>query len=463
MTTLDRIIHDAWQGGTLEALKDFIRIPAKSSAFDSAWKENGHLMAALEQARRWGLEHFPGATFEILESPEFPPALFVDIKATGTNERPVFYYGHLDKQPETVHEGWEPWNPVVRDGRLYGRGAVDDGYSFYTALTAAAALDEAGLPRPRVTGLFETNEESGSEGLEHYIDEVARRVKDPAYVAILDLGAMNLKRLWLTRSLRGALCLTVKVQVLDTAVHSGFGSGLAPDSFRIMRSLLSRIEDESTGRILLPELHAELPESVEEQMKLLIEDGYDPRFGINWHGGTRPCHEDPLETLKASCWDPTLTVVGAEGLPAIENAGVLIRPSTSLRLSIRIPPVVDGEKAIKAVVAALTTDVPYGASVTVSQVSASSGFLAEDLEGPVGEAVGRISRDVFEAAPGYIFCGASIGTLPLFGRAFPGAPFINTGALAPDTNAHAPFEYLPLGYAEKLTRFLAELMHSMEE
>ena len=142
--TIQEYIRQAWRGETLDALKAFIRIPAKSSAFDADWERSGFLLRAIEEAARWGRERFPAGTFDVLSRPGVTPALFIDLPATGGHSgRPVFFYGHFDKQPET--EGWSeglgPWTPVVRDGRLYGRGASDDGYSFYSALTAVKALE----------------------------------------------------------------------------------------------------------------------------------------------------------------------------------------------------------------------------------------------------------------------------------------------------------------------------------
>ena len=119
----------------LPAIMQFIRIPSKSRFCDPDWERNGQLVRALREGAQWGEKLFPEGVFEILTLPGKTPALFFDIPAENHDGRPAFFYGHFDKQPEA--EGWSeglaPFTPVVRDGKLYGRGGADDGYSFYTS------------------------------------------------------------------------------------------------------------------------------------------------------------------------------------------------------------------------------------------------------------------------------------------------------------------------------------------
>ena len=290
-------IHRAWMGDTLEGLKDFIRIPAKSRAFNPNWESDGILKRTLEDSAEWGRRLLPCAEFEIIEKPGIPPALFIRIPTAGGHKgKPAFFYGHLDKQPET--EGWSeglgPWTPVVRDGRLYGRGGVDDGYNYYLTLTAVKALEEAGAAHPEIFCLFETDEESGSRDLARYIQELAPRIGDPAFIAIADLGCNDMKRVWLTQSLRGTVSLTVDVRVLNTPSHSGLASGVVPSSFRIMRALLDRIEDAATGELLLPELNCEVPPDILECLRSLAQEG-DVRECFDWAGDTHAQAETAFE------------------------------------------------------------------------------------------------------------------------------------------------------------------------
>lgn len=462
---LEKTIRKHWQADTLNALEDFIRIPAKSRNFDPLWEENRYLLKALTQAAQWGRERFPDGTFEIIELPNVPPTLFVDIPATQNHSgQPAFFYGHFDKQPET--DGWSddlgPWEPVVKDGKLYGRGGVDDGYSFYAAMTAALSLDEQGIKRPRITGIFETDEESGSSQLELYLSKLAPRIGQPAFMGIIDLGAQDDKRIWLTESLRGTVVLTVTVRVLEVSAHSGIASGIVPSSMRIMRTLLDRLEDSKTGEVLLKEFHTQIPERYQDALKELAELS-DLRTAFAWKDQTASTASSSLDALINNTWKPTLSILGADGLPPTENAGALIRNSTALKLSFRIPPGADSRAALQATIRELTENVPYNATVEISNADANDGFVVPPMTPWLAKALDQVSETVFENKPGCIFCGASIGTLPMFARAFPKSAFINTGAMLPGSNAHAPDEWLPLEYATKLTYSLALLMASVPE
>ena len=345
----------------------------------------------------------------------------------------------------------------MRDGRLYGRGGVDDGYNYYLTLTAVKALEEAGAAHPEIFCLFETDEESGSRDLARYIQELAPRIGDPAFIAIADLGCNDMKRVWLTQSLRGTVSLTVDVRVLNTPSHSGLASGVVPSSFRIMRALLDRIEDAATGELLLPELNCEVPPDILECLRSLAQEG-DVRECFDWAGDTHAQAETAFEALLTNTWKPSMCVVGADGLPPCDNAGNVLRSNTSLRLSFRTPPLVDAKAALEAVIRTLTENVPCGAQVTVSRAEAASGFVSPLPSGWLRETLEDAGASIFGNSTGYLFCGASIGTLPAFKAAFPTSPFVNTGALGPTCNAHAPNEWLDLAYAEKLTCVFAELI-----
>ena len=453
-------IHSAWQGDTLEALSNFIKIPAKSKDFDQEWETHGFLKQALEEAMSWGKKHFPQATFEIHSLPGIPPVLYFDIPSTdGHTGKPVFFYGHLDKQPETSpwSEELGPWNPVVRNNRLYGRGAVDDGYAFYTTITAIKALEETNQAHPRICGLFETDEESGSTDLATYLKMVDKRIGEPAFICILDLFASNLSRIWLTQSLRGIVNLVATVSVLTTPAHSGVASGIVPSSFRIMRELLDRIEDAKTGKILVSSMYNEIPDYI-KRIAHEITETYDPRAGFKYHQNTQSAQASAYDALMASTWLPTLSVLGAAGLPPTSKASGLVRNSTSLKLSFRIPPGVDGKKALQDTIKLLTHNVPYNATVEISNTAVSNGFCAPQLPSWLEKAGIESSEDLFGSKPGNMLCGGSIGTLTAFQESFPTTPFINTGALDPESNAHAPDESLDLLYAEALTVWTANLV-----
>lgn len=453
-------IQNLWKNEALTGLQDFIRLPALSRAFDPEWESKGILKQALVLAKDWGKAQLPHATFEILESPTIPPALKIRIPAfQNHNGKPAFLYGHLDKQPEAGEwaEGLGPWLPVIKDNLLYGRGSVDDGYNFFLCLTAIKALEDHGVPHPEIFALFETDEESGSRDLASYVNAMTPEVGSPAFIAIADLDALDQSRIWLTQSLRGSIALTVRVSVLNSPAHSGMASGIVPSSFRIMRSLLDRIEKAETGELLLPELNTDIPEDILNCIEKLAATA-DVRKKFNWAGETTAAGNSAFEALLQNTWKPSLCITGADGLPSCSQAGNVLRTSTTLKLSLRTPPTVDAPKALEALKQALTHDVPYNATVEILDTEAASGFVSPLPTGWLLESLNQSSQSHFDHEPGYVFCGASIGTLPMFSKAFPDAPFVNTGALGPSSNAHAPNECLDLPYTVKLTCIFADLI-----
>lgn len=467
MTSVHQYIADAWKGDTLEALKDFIRIPAKSRAFDSDWEKNGFLMKALEGAAAWGRKHFPNGVFEIEHAPGVTPALFVDIPAThGHTGRSAFFYGHFDKQPETV--GWDenkgPWTPIVENGRLYGRGTSDDGYSFYAALTAVKALEKADIAHPRIVGIFETDEESGSRDLPYYLQTLAPRIGSPAFLGILDLSLCDYSRIWLTQSLRGVVSFKLTVQVLSSPVHSGICSGLVPSSFAVMRELLDRLEDAKTGRVKLESFWSTMPQRHEKALaceaKLLGDKTW---ASFPYAGSAQPRTTEPLEAIRRTAWMPSLSILGADGLPSCSQASALLRPSTSLLLSFRIPPYVDAQAALAEAEAVLLANPPSNAVITLTDKRAESGFDSPELAPWLQKAVDGASTALFGASSERIFEGATIGTMGAFRKNFPNSPFLNTGVLGTEEHAHAPNESLHLAYVEKLTEALAGIVAAVPQ
>lgn len=445
---------------TLPALMQFIRIPSKSRFCDPDWERNGQLMRALREGAQWGEKIFPEGIFEILSLPGKTPALFFDIPAKGRGGHPAFFYGHFDKQPEATgwSEGLSPFEPVVRDRKLYGRGGADDGYSFYTALSAVRLLRDRTGRSPRITGLIETDEESGSRDLPDYLKAVAPRIGSPAVLCILDLGVRTWERLWTTRSLRGIAQVTVKISVLRHGVHSGSASGTVPSSFRILRCLFDRIEDAETGEILLPECHGVIPEDVRRELESETQSVDFP-----WVGHTRPMTETPAQQLLASTWKPALSVVAQEGLPPLSAGSAQLRPYTTLSLSMRLAPTADAPKALDAMICALSTDVPYGAEVEISRASYSPGFYAGKTPEWLERVWSAASERLFGHKPGVFFEGGTIGILEHFRKAFPDSAFLMTGMLGPNSNAHGPDESLDLDYWEKLTRALSDVLAALPE
>lgn len=462
-------VERSWSDEVLPSLEGLVTIPALSPAFDAQWDEHGQLRAAVNHVRSWiGTRGLPGAVSEVVKLPGRSPLLLVDVPATagaadGAHEDrgTVLLYGHLDKQPPVGGwaDGLGPWTPVFRDGKLFGRGVVDDGYSAYAATTALEAVLAAGGEHARTVLLLETGEESGSPDLPAYMEHLAGRLGDVTFVVCLDGGGGDYQRMWLIESLRGLVKLTVTVNVLASAQHSGLASGIVPSSFRILRQLLDRVEDAATGEIRLPEFNAPIPaESRAAAETLVALDPGGPKRMFPLLPGVSPVADDDVELILNNTWRPTLSVTGAAGLPEPAQAGNVLRTGTSLTLSLRTPPLADAKAAGQALVNALTTDVPYGATVEISDFAAENGWHAPAFVPWLSAAMDSASDRVFGREYGRLGIGGSIPFMEMLGRRYPGAQIVVTGALGADSNAHVPDEWLDVGFAQRITEAVAHLL-----
>jgi len=453
-----------WENEILPSLSGLVRIPALSQAFDPDWAAHGHLVAAVEHVKGWiAAQDVPGAHLDVVQVDGRSPVLLVDVPATPDAEDrgTVLLYGHLDKQPPVGgwSEGLGPWQPVVRGDRLFGRGSVDDGYAGYAATTALTVLRAAGGRHARAVILLETAEESGSPDLPMYLEHLAERLGRVSFVICLDSGGNDYERLWLTQSLRGLAQLEVTVRVLDSAQHSGLASGVVPSSFRVLRRLLDRIEDASTGEIMLAELTATIPENRLGEARATVE--VSPRAMRTTFPvveGLRLTSDDEMELVLNNSWRPTLSVTGAAGLPEPAQAGNVLRDSTTLSLSFRLPPTVDSAVAVEAVQKALTTDVPYSAKVQLSGLEHAGGWNAPDAAPWLSAALETVSAEVFDAPWRSIGLGAAIPFMGQLAERYPYAQFLVTGALGPDSNPHVPDEWLHLGQARRITEAVAHVL-----
>ena len=472
-TALTAFATQAWDERIVPALKDYIAVPAKSPMFDADWAGRGLIERVVQDAARWvESRRVPGLALEIVRLPGRTPVLVFDVPATRADATgTVLLYGHLDKQPE--FSGWRrdlgPWTPKLDGDLLYGRGGADDGYAVYAAISAIEALDAQGIGRPRCVGLIETGEESGSPDLPAYLDALRARLGDVALVVCLDSGAGNYDQLWLTTSLRGMVSGVLKVEVLTEGVHSGDASGLVPSSFRILRQLLDRLEDSRTGTLLPGSFHCEVPAARVEQAKAAAAVlGAEVYRRFPWAcgadgGSVLPTTTDPAEALLNRTWRPTLSVTGADGLPALGDAGNVLRPYTAFKLSLRLPPLVDGHAAATTLKTLLEDNAPYNAKVTFEPDGragawGATGWNAPELAPWLESALDAASRAHWGAPLGYIGQGGTIPLMNMLQRGFPRAQMMVCGVLGPKSNAHGPNEFLHVPYAKKLTAAVAQVV-----
>jgi acetylornithine deacetylase/succinyl-diaminopimelate desuccinylase-like protein len=455
VSALKSFVDDLWGREIASELAAYIAIPAKSPHFDPDWQANGHIDAAVEHMCRWArakLAARPGATLEVVRLEGRTPVIFIE--APGEVDDTVLLYGHLDKQPEMTgwSEGLGPWEPVLRGDKLYGRGGADDGYAIYASVTALLALQRQGVRRARCVVLIEACEESGSYDLPFYVEHLADRIGSPSLVVCLDSGCGNYDQLWLTTSLRGLASGLLTVEVLEEGVHSGDASGIVPDSFRLARALVSRLEDDRTGEIRLPELNAAIPKERVEQAQVAARAlGEEVWRKFPFAGDTRPVVADGAELVLNRTWRPQLAVVGADGLPPPASAGNVLRPRTVLKLSLRLPPTVDGETATRAVERALTQDPPQGAQVSFAAEQSGGGWNAPPLAPWLAAAIEKASQATFGREAALMGEGGSIPFIGMLGARYPQAQFLITGVLGPHSNAHGPNEFLHLPTGRNVT------------
>ncbi|MEM9803201.1 MAG: M20/M25/M40 family metallo-hydrolase [Planctomycetota bacterium] len=465
-TTLDpsalrEHVAAAWRDSILPSLHDFIKIPAKSPAFDADWAEHGYLDTAVELAAAWCRDRaLAGATVEIVRLDGLTPTLLVEIPAFGGAEsaEPILMYGHLDKQPES--EGWDankgPWQPVVENGKLYGRGAADDGYAVFGSLAALEALQAQGVAHPRCVCLIETSEESGSPHLAAYVEHLKARIGTPGLVVCLDSGAGDYERMWLCTSLRGNATGDLRVSTLTEGFHSGDASGVVASSFRVARQLIDRVEDASTGEIVLDALRADVPPDRLEQANAaadVLGDGVHTKYPFQ--PGAQPMGENVVDRILGRTWRATLSVTGADGFPPLAAAGNVLRPETAFKLSFRLAPTTDPDEAVAAITEALTNDPPLGAKVVFENADGATGWNAPPFAPWLDEAIQDASQTFFGKDAVSLGEGGTIPLMGLLGESFPEAQFVITGVLGPGSNAHGPNEFLHLEMAERLTACVA--------
>ncbi|MBK1684409.1 M20/M25/M40 family metallo-hydrolase [Rhodoferax fermentans] len=480
---LDQVSR-AWDQDIVKQLSDYIAIPAKSPMFDPDWAQHGFIDTVVRNAFEWvQAQKVPGLQIEIVRLPGRTPVLFFELAAsqgatqsqapnpdnTRASGQTVMFYGHLDKQPEFT--GWRadlgPWTPKYLEGKLYGRGGADDGYAIYAAVAAIQALQSQQVAHPRIVGLVETCEESGSRDLLPYIDALKPRLGEVGLVICLDSGAGNYDQLWLTNSLRGMASGVLKVEVLTEGVHSGDASGLVPSSFRILRHVLDRLEDSATGRLLPAQFHCEVPADrlvqAQATANILGDEIYKrfPWAHADCGGASQsmlPTTTDPLQALLNRTWLPTLSVTGVEGMPDLQNAGNVLRPYTAFKLSLRLPPLVDAASAVADLKTLLEDNAPYRAKVTFDHAAGATGWNAPSTAPWFEQALNAASQSCFGAPCGYIGQGGTIPLMNMLSMGFPKAQMMVCGVLGPKSNAHGPNEFLHVPYAKKLTAAVAQVI-----
>lgn len=453
-------VDQIWDDSIIPTLMEYIRIPNKSPHFDPDWEKNGYMMQAMQLIADWCKKMGPeDLHLEVMQLNNRTPVLFMELP--GESEDTVLLYGHMDKQPEMA--GWDPelhpWKPVRQGDKLYGRGGADDGYAAFASLAALLSLRAQKLPHARCVILIEACEESGSYDLPYYIEALQDRIGQPSLIICLDSGCGNYEQLWATTSLRGLISGILHIEILSQGVHSGMASGIVPSCFQILRQLLNRVEKDNTGEIMLQDLHVAIPELRVQQAKeaaaILTDEVYKT---LPFVSGAKPLSTQPLELLLNHTWKPALSIIGANGLPEIANAGNVTLPKLSFKLSMRLPPTCNAEKAAKILKTTLESNPPFHAKIRYESSDIGSGWNAPQESPWLREAANQASKTYFGQGAAYLGEGGSIPFMGMLGEKFPQAQFFITGVLGPESNAHGPNEFLHLPTGKKLTCCIAEIL-----
>ncbi|HVR88414.1 MAG TPA: dipeptidase [Candidatus Limnocylindria bacterium] len=411
-------------------LERLARIPSMSAA--------GYEAAPVRATAQLTAELFrtAGAEARVLEKDGAHPAVVG--RAAGPNGAPtVLLYAHHDVQPPGPLDRWtsDPFDPIERDGRLFGRGVADDKAGIAAHLAALLAFD--GKPPCNVALFIEGEEESGSANLMDFIAAEKDLLRCDA-VIIADAANWRLGQPAITTRLRGNVICTVEVRVSDHAVHSGQYGGPVPDALMALSRLIATLHD-AAGSVAVDGLtrgDTDALDLSDDELRRYV--GVRPSVRLIGTG-----------SLTSRLWtQPSISVIGLDATP-VGEASNTIWPVASARLSMRIPPGQDGKAAQEALARHLETHAPWGAEVTVTR-----GSIGEAFTSPTGGKAYAALREALGAAWGHasidVGMGGSIPFLFDFARTFPGAELLVTGVEDPESNAHSENESLHLGEFENV-------------
>ena len=332
---------------------------------------------------------------------------------------------------------------------------MDDGYGGYAGVLSVLALQDQGISHPTCRFLIETGEESGSPDLEFYLDEMKSDLGIPDLVIVLDVGGMDYDRLWITQSLRGIVAGTLSVKVSSVGVHSGHGSGVMPSSFRLARQLLSRIEDQDTGEILPEWLHLEITDKMKKECAQIAEMAGDSLDDFPLLDGVQKQVDDPQDIVMTMNLRPSLSIIGADGIPSIQDAGNVLRTNTDLKVSIRTPPGISAHEVAEKVQELLESDPPNGAHVEARMTEVADGFLSPELPDKISSSLESACQEFYGNSSRSLFIGGTIPVMAMLQSRYPDSKFLITGAGGPGGNAHGPDEKLHLPTAKKVTKCMS--------
>jgi len=419
---------------TLEPLLEFLSIPSVST--DPGHRDDVR-RAALWLKDRLEALGFVAALHETPLHPILYAERLVDEKAPT-----VLVYGHYDVQPPDPLELWEtpPFSPVVREGRVYARGASDDKGQLWAHVAALEGL----AARVNVKFLVEGEEEIGSPHFLPFVRENRERLR--ADVVLISDGAMFAPETpTLTYGLRGLCYLEVRLQGARRDLHSGAFGGVAPNPIQALGWLLARLKDERTGKVLIPGFYERVRPVAEEEKRLwpaLDEEALKRELGVDCLPGEEGY--TPLERLWAR---PTLDPNGIYGGYQGEGSKTVIPAEAGMKLSMRLVPDQDPEEVADLAEAYLREILPPGYRLEVRRLHGGRPVLTDPFSPPM-RLMARALAEVWGRPPVYAREGGTIPVVAELQEALQ-APIVLLGLGLSDDNLHAPNEKFDLLNLEK--------------
>jgi cysteinylglycine-S-conjugate dipeptidase len=406
-------------------LERLIRIPSVAFPGFDPEPVRGSATATAEILQATGLRDV-----RLLELDGVPPAVLGE--APGPDRGPtILLYAHHDVQPAGDESDWEtpPFEPVERNGRLFGRGSCDDKAGI--ALHQAALLAHDGSPPVRVKVFIEGEEEVGSPNLDRFLEKFGSDLQADVIV-LADATNWRIGVPGLTTQLRGLVDCEVQVRTLDHAVHSGMYGGVFPDALTSLCRLLATLHDER-GNVAVPHLVTASADPLD-----LTEE--DLRREMGTVEGLHPIGEG---ALTERLWTrPSVSVLGIDA-PRVPEAANILVPVARAKVSLRLAPGQDPDRAMTALVEHLQSHAPWGAEVSV-EAGASAWPYATAAEGPVYDAARAAFREAWGTDAVDIGAGGTIPFVKAFADAYPEAQILLWGVEDPDGRAHGANESLLL-------------------
>ena len=366
---------------------------------------------------------------------EFGQPAVLATRAARNGKPTILLYAHHDVQPPGDDELWEtpPFEPTVRDGRLYGRGAADDKAGIMAHVASIRAVKEVlGDDLDLGIAMFiEGEEEYGSRSFAQFLSDNREALRADAIV-VADSGNWDSVTPGLTVSLRGNARFTIRVRTLDHASHSGMFGGAVPDAMMTTVKLLSTLWNDDGSVAVEGLLERDAPTPDYDEATLRDEAGLLP--------GTTPVGNG---TILSRIWNkPAITLIGIDAT-SVASASNTLLPEVTVVISARVAPGQTGEEAYEALQDHLRAHAPFGAELTFSDADLGDGFLA-DTSGWAAGLTRDAMHDAYGVAPIDLGVGGSIPFIADLVREFPAAQILVTGVEDPHSRAHSPNESLHL-------------------